>query len=816
MKRLELPKKTFLLFSAATLLLSTLFGASVGKPITSSSLIPLESQIVGMVNGTNIYNYDLELENIALDHSLSNYSFRSAGSGGANATADWILEQFGNFGLETYKEPFQFTKWDVLSKPTFIIDDDGNSSTTDDQTTINSFQCAHYSWPAPEGGVFSDLVTLRLPPAADLDELGMNPINLTEWNQKNTTNKILLIGREVRMVYSWELTFKNKLTAQPPAAVIYTWWYDWMSFVPDFFSSAGGRPLSQWGPYYWNLEIPVGFINYDEGLWIRNREGSMNVSAKAKIESVIGQGSHYNVIGKISGIKYPDKFVIVSSHYDTVMCSGFCDNGAGTAGVIELARIFAEVNMTGLLRPKYTILFVPFASEEIGLVGSINYVMQHKTDMNNIVAVINMDCIGSNELSVSGTNPATEFDLDEVVLKAADDLGISASLESPGGSDQETFRDPSWANSFYGELWGLDAGISDAEPVESSTGLASNPSFFSHKWDTGSPGWIHTSYDNSTSTTTLSWVEADDLEDHLKVAALSLMRIQHTREYTLAIHSSPTGVAFTVDAISRISPWSGTYEEGASATLVMPETYDGYVWSHWLEDEDTNRFKTVTMDTNVTLTAVFALDTVPPTISIVSPENKTYAKAEVPLTFIADESTSWIGYSLDGQANITIAENATLTWLSEKMHSLVVYARDIAGNIGSSDMVYFTTDTIPPNISIASPENEVYDTNDIPLTFTVDEQVSWIAYSLNGRANKTIAGNTTLTDLSDGSHSIIVCAKDAAGNIRASEIIYFTIETESEEAFPLWTVAATVIVAIGGTAFLVYFTKFRKTTQKAI
>ena len=194
---------------------------------------------------------------------------------------------------------------------------------------------------------------------------------------------------------------------------------------------------------------------------MRNREDAMDVSAKTKIESIIGHGPHYNVIGKISGSVHPDKFVIVSSHYDTVMCSGFCDNGAGTAGVIELAKVFAEANMSGLFRPKYTIVFVPFASEEIGLVGSINYVMQHEYDMSNIVAVINMDCIGSDNLWVSETNPAAEFDLDELVLTAADDLGINATLQPPGGSDQEAFRDPSWANGFYSWCWGLDAGIHD-------------------------------------------------------------------------------------------------------------------------------------------------------------------------------------------------------------------------------------------------------------------------------------------------------------------------------------------------------------------
>ncbi|MDH5770410.1 MAG: hypothetical protein OEZ25_03890, partial [Candidatus Bathyarchaeota archaeon] len=51
------------------------------------------------------------------------------------------------------------------------------------------------------------------------------------------------------------------------------------------------------------------------------------------------------------------------------------------------------------------------------------------------------------------------------------------------------------------------------------------------------------------------------------------------------------------------------------------------------------------------------LDTMPPQIEILSPEDKTYAVADVPLTFTVSESTSWMGYSLDGQANATVTGN---------------------------------------------------------------------------------------------------------------------------------------------------------------
>ena len=298
-----------------------------------------------------------------------------------------------------------------------------------------------------------------------------------------------------------------------------------MSFCPDYFSSIGGRPYTTLGTYYWNMGIPAGFVDYDSGLWIRNREASLNVSAKIKIEAVVGTGPHYNVIGRLTGSKYPDKFVIVSAHYDSVVTNGFCDNGAGTAGVIELARIFSEGNTTDLLRPKYTILFILFTGEELDLVGSINYVMKHGSQMGSIVAVINLDCIGNRDLCIAKTNLGPKFDLDELLSKAAQDLGVNATFIDSGGSDQEAFRNPSWANTQYLWCWGLSAGIGYSIPVESSSMLISYPLAYYDQWNMGTPGWIHSPYDNSTSTVTFNWVKADNLEHQLKVAALSLVRI---------------------------------------------------------------------------------------------------------------------------------------------------------------------------------------------------------------------------------------------------------------------------------------------------
>jgi hypothetical protein len=80
----------------------------------------------------------------------------------------------------------------------------------------------------------------------------------------------------------------------------------------------------------------------------------------------------------------------------------------------------------------------------------------------------------------------------------------------------------------------------------------------------------------------------------------------------------------------------------------------------------------------------------PPNISLVSPENKTYYQSTISLNFTLDEPTSKIDYSVDGQNNVTINGNTTLTDLSIGEHNCTVYATDVEGNIGASETITFT------------------------------------------------------------------------------------------------------------------------------
>jgi N-acetylneuraminic acid mutarotase len=118
--------------------------------------------------------------------------------------------------------------------------------------------------------------------------------------------------------------------------------------------------------------------------------------------------------------------------------------------------------------------------------------------------------------------------------------------------------------------------------------------------------------------------------------------------------------------------------------------------------------------------------------------------------------------------------------------------------------------TVPPKVSIASPESANYTTSDIKLNFTLNKPVAQTSYSLDGGDNVTINGNTTIADLSNGLHNVTVYASDTFGNIGASQTINFTIAKPESEGFPTVTVAAVLGACVLIVSLVIYFKKRRR------
>jgi predicted phosphodiesterase len=79
-----------------------------------------------------------------------------------------------------------------------------------------------------------------------------------------------------------------------------------------------------------------------------------------------------------------------------------------------------------------------------------------------------------------------------------------------------------------------------------------------------------------------------------------------------------------------------------------------------------------------------------PSIDLTSPQNTTYTASDIPLNFSIDRPPAWTGYSLDGQGNLTITGDTTITGLTEGPHQIRVFANDTLGTMGASESVHFT------------------------------------------------------------------------------------------------------------------------------
>jgi hypothetical protein len=139
------------------------------------------------------------------------------------------------------------------------------------------------------------------------------------------------------------------------------------------------------------------------------------------------------------------------------------------------------------------------------------------------------------------------------------------------------------------------------------------------------------------------------------------------------------------------------------------------------------------------------------------------------------------------------------------------YVETVAVNEQYTPMGY---GSIPPVVSLVSPENKTYTASNVSLTFTVNKPPVWLGYSLDGQETVTVSGNTTIAGLTSGLHNVTVYAKDAFENTGNSEIIIFSIAKETETFPTTWVAAAVAAMAIGSVSLAAYHTKRKNKKQK--
>lgn len=154
-----------------------------------------------------------------------------------------------------------------------------------------------------------------------------------------------------------------------------------------------------------------------------------------------GQVGAVNLIAFKAGVTKPE--LLFGAHLDSVAgAPGANDNLSGSLAVLDVARRAAGTPLAGRSH------FMLFDGEEDGLLGSRDFVRANPDLVGGLKGMFNLDMVGVNvmPLSVSGEAPLVE---------AAGRAGVSASVGTPGSSDQVPFRQAGVPTLFFHR--GLDA-----------------------------------------------------------------------------------------------------------------------------------------------------------------------------------------------------------------------------------------------------------------------------------------------------------------------------------------------------------------------
>jgi hypothetical protein len=165
---------------------------------------------------------------------------------------------------------------------------------------------------------------------------------------------------------------------------------------------------------------------------VRNVVGLLPGSDAEKAAEAVVIGAHYDHVG-VGG-----RFSVAPERTGEIH-NGADDNASGTAAIIEIARTAAGQRA----RFPRSLVFVAFAGEERGLLGSAHYVTTPAIPIERTIAMLNLDMVGRSQgsVDVSGleVSPSMETDLEAAVEASGGNLDIRRQGPGAGRSDDASF-----------------------------------------------------------------------------------------------------------------------------------------------------------------------------------------------------------------------------------------------------------------------------------------------------------------------------------------------------------------------------------------
>jgi hypothetical protein len=159
------------------------------------------------------------------------------------------------------------------------------------------------------------------------------------------------------------------------------------------------------------------------------------VSLKLELDcGVVGQYTGANVIGEITGRKYPDQIVPIGGHLDSWdLGTGAIDDGAGVAIAMAAAKLIHDLPQ----RPDRTIRVIAFANEEMGLYGGKAYAQAHAGQVGKHQLGTESD-FGSGKIWRMGASvkPEARGAIEQIAQVLAP-LGVAYDPQRPGGGGSD-------------------------------------------------------------------------------------------------------------------------------------------------------------------------------------------------------------------------------------------------------------------------------------------------------------------------------------------------------------------------------------------
>jgi Zn-dependent M28 family amino/carboxypeptidase len=149
---------------------------------------------------------------------------------------------------------------------------------------------------------------------------------------------------------------------------------------------------------------------------------------------IVGQYTGANVIGEITGKKFPDQVVAIGGHLDSWdPGTGAIDDGAGVAIAMAAGKLIHDLPQ----RPDRTIRVIAFANEEMGLWGGRAYAEKHAADVSNFQLGTESD-FGSGPVWRMSTSVKPEArDAINQIAQVLAPIGVAYDSKRPGGGGSD-------------------------------------------------------------------------------------------------------------------------------------------------------------------------------------------------------------------------------------------------------------------------------------------------------------------------------------------------------------------------------------------